>query len=189
MAPTRTFVAIGVPDHVRDAIRDIVRLARRSGPPGLRWSDPDRAHATLAFLGDQDAAALARVRACVRRVAGMHAPFRADLRGAGAFPRGDAARVVWLGWGEGAAPVVALHAGLRSALSEAGIVLEARRFHPHVTLARARAPRDVRALVDAWASWRSEPWTVTTIDLMASRLAPSGAEHVRLERVVLADGG
>lgn len=187
MAPTRTFVAIGVPEHVRDAMRDIVRLGRRSGPPGLRWSDPDRAHATLAFLGDQDDAALARVRACFRRVAGIHAPFRADLRGAGGFPRGDAARVLWLGWGEGAESVAAVHNALRSALSEAGIVLEARRFHPHVTLARARVPRDVRALVDAWSSWRSEPWIVGSLDLVASRLTALGAEHTLLERVALGD--
>lgn len=189
MAATRTFVAIALPNHVRGAIRELAAHVRRTGPAGLRWADPDQAHVTLAFLGDLDHAALERVRACVDRVASAHAPFRTELRGAGAFPRGDAARVLWLGCGEGVGTIVALHAALRSALSEAGFSFEERRFHPHVTLARARAPRDVRTLADACASWRSGPWTVAAIDLMASRLARSGVEHVRLGRAALVDGG
>ena len=189
MDATRTFVAIALPAHVRASIRELTERGRRTGPAGLRWADPDQAHLTLAFLGDQDDAALERVRDCVRAVASAHAPFGADLRGAGAFPRGDAARVLWLGWGEGADAVGALHGALRSALSEVGIALEARRFEAHVTLARARAPRDVRALVDGSASWRSERWTVAAIDLMASRLTRTGAEHVRLEQCSLGGDG
>lgn len=185
MPPTRTFVAIAVPTAVRATVRALAARERRSGPAGLRWADPDQAHLTLAFLGDQHDAALERVRASLRSVARAHAPFQGDLRGAGAFPRSDAARVLWLGWGAGAEAVVALHSSLRSALTASGIALEARPFHPHVTLARARAPCDVRPIVAALASWRSEPWTVAHLDLVASRRTPFGAEHVRIERRAL----
>ena len=186
MAPTRTFVAIALPALLRGAIAALASQGRRSAPPGLRWANAAQAHLTLAFLGDLGDDALERVRASVRRVARSGAPFACSLRGAGAFPRADAARVLWLGWGDGVDEVTTLHAALRDALAEVGFEPEARRFHPHVTLARARAPLDLRALVDDLAAWRSEPWTVSALDVMASRLGRGGAEHVRLERCVLA---
>jgi len=182
VTPTRTFVAITLPDEVRSAIGSLATRWRREGPIGLRWANAHQAHLTLAFLGDLDADMLRRVRSCVRRVARELAPCEGALRGAGAFPRADAARVLWLGWGRGADDVAAAREAVRVALTGAGFDLEARRFAPHVTLARARAPLDVRALVAALRPWRSEPWTVTSLDVMASRLTPGGAEHVRLER-------
>jgi RNA 2',3'-cyclic 3'-phosphodiesterase len=121
----------------------------------------------------------------VWRIARAHAPIACSLRGAGAFPRSAEARVLWLGWGDGAAAVTALHGALRVALDEEGIALAARRFHPHVTLARARAPLDLSALVADLQAWRSEPWPVTSLEVMGSRLTPSGAEHVGIERCAL----
>ncbi len=184
---TRTFVALGLPDHVRQAV---AALPRRFGSEsGLVWARADQAHLTLAFLGELDDEARTRVRRRAREVAASAAPFAADLRGAGAFPQPQRARVLWLGWGEGSAAVEDLQARLADGLREDGIDLEARRFHPHVTLARARSPRDVRAIVSALASWRSEPWQITGLDVMASRLTPSGALHTRLERCPLSAAG
>ena len=184
---TRTFVALELPDHVRQAVAVLPR--RFGSPSGLAWARADQAHLTLAFLGELDDAALARVRRRAREVAASAAPFTADLRGAGAFPQPRRARVLWLGWGEGSGAVEALQARLANGLREDGIDLEARRFHPHVTLARARSPRDVFAIVRALETWRSEPWQITALDVMASRLTPSGALHTRLERCPLGAAG
>ena len=180
---TRSFVALGLPDHVREAV---AALPRRFGSEsGLAWARAAQAHLTLAFLGERDDEALARVRRRARELAASAAPFAADLRGAGAFPQPQRARVLWLGWGEGSAAVEALQVRLADGLREDGFALEARRFHPHVTLARARTPRDVSAIVSALATWRSDPWQVTALDVMASRLTPSGALHTQLERCLL----
>jgi len=189
MTPTRTFVAIALPEQVRAAIGAFAARGRREGPAGLRWANARQAHLTLAFLGDLDAEELQRVQSCVRAVARRCAPFPGELRGVGAFPRADAARVLWLGWGSGAAAVSSAHVTLREALTGAGVALEARRFTPHVTLARARAPLDLRALVADLHTWRSEPWTVSAFDVMASRLTTTGAEHVRLERCTVGPAG
>jgi len=185
VTPTRTFVAIQLPDAVRSAIGSLAARWRTERPAGLRWANARQAHLTLAFLGDLDADALQRVRSCVRGVARASAPSTSDLRGAGAFPHAAAARVLWLGWGLGADAVTEAHAAVRLALTGAGFAVEARHFTPHVTLARARAPLDLRTLVSELRPWRSAPWTVTSFDVMASRLSPSGAEHVRLERCLL----
>ena len=186
VAPTRTFVAIALPDSVRSGIGSIVAAQRREGPAGLRWANARQAHLTLAFLGDLDADALQHVRSCVRGVARASAPVPSEVCGAGAFPRADAARVLWLGWGVGADALTEAHEALRVALRSAGVAVKARRFTPHVTIARARVPLDLRAHVAVLRPWRSEPWIVTSFDVMASRLTPAGPEHIQLERCVLA---
>jgi RNA 2',3'-cyclic 3'-phosphodiesterase len=124
----------------------------------------------------------------VRRVAREGAPFTTGLRAAGAFPTAARARVLWLGWGEGAQQVSRLQTRLAEALA-AGFDVERRRFTPHVTLARARAAVDLRATVDALRDWRSASWEVTAVDVMASRLTPQGAVHTRLERCAFDAGG
>ncbi len=182
MAPRRTFVALSLPDAIRAALGELATRHLSASTPGLRWGDAAQAHLTLAFLGDLEDDAVAGVRICARRIARDTEPFAADLRAAGAFPSAARARVLWLGWGVGAAPVSALQARLVAALGAAGFALERRRFQPHVTLARSRGSIDLRAAVAALEGWRSEPWTVTAIDVMTSRLTPAGARHTRLER-------
>ena len=188
MGLTRTFLSLPMPADVRAAIEALRVRHAAVGRTGLRWAASHQAHLTLAFLGDLDEASLGRARECARGAARRVVPFEADLRGAGAFPSAARARVVWLGWGVGAAEVGGLHAQLSRELAAAGFELERRRFHPHVTLARARAPLDARPLLDALTPWRSAAWRVTAVELMASRLTPEGAVHTRLERCAL-DGG
>lgn len=188
MEATRVFLSLPMPPDVRESIEALRVQHAATGPPGLRWAASHQAHLTLAFLGDLDEAALMRARACARRTARSASPFEADLRGAGAFPSAARARVVWLGWGAGAGEVGGVRAQLARELASDGFELDRRRFHPHVTLARARAPLDARRLLDALTTWRSAVWTVASVDLMASRLAPEGAVHTRLERCALGGG-
>lgn len=179
MAVTRTFLALPLPADVRAALAEL-RAALPAPPRGFRWADLTQAHATLVFLGGVDDAALADVRARTRTVAKATAPIDADLSGLGAFAGAARARVLWVGWGSGAAAVVGLHADLVTALDRPP---EPRPFVPHVTLARARAPVDARAwLAAAPVGWRSPAWRADAIDVVASELRPEGARHVVVER-------
>ncbi|MEM7565826.1 MAG: 2'-5' RNA ligase family protein, partial [Pseudomonadota bacterium] len=60
----RLFVALGLPDAIRDALAD-----RQSGLEGARWIEPGDLHVTLRFIGDVsggDARALDRELDLVR---------------------------------------------------------------------------------------------------------------------------
>ena len=179
MAGTRTFLALPLPADVRDALAEL-RAALPAPPQSFRWADLAQAHATLVFLGDLDDAALAEVRARTRAMASATTPFDAGLSGLGTFASAARARVLWVGWGAGAAEVAKLHADLVAALDRPP---EPRPFAPHVTLARARAPVDARAwLAAAPVGWRSPPWRADAIDVVASELRPEGARHAVVER-------
>jgi RNA 2',3'-cyclic 3'-phosphodiesterase len=182
---TRTFIALALPTPVRDAI---AALPGRSWRSGLRWSPAADAHLTLVFLGDLEADEVALVHDGASAVARAARPFEASLRGAGAFPHPSRGRVLWLGWGEGAEAVANLQAALRARLRAAGRELDERSFHAHVTGARARLPRDLRAEVAVLQGWVSASWRVDALDVMASRLTPAGAVHALLARYRLSAG-
>src|SRR5699024_4253159 len=49
--PWRLFIAVPVPDDVRDFMGEIIADLKREGWP-VRWTNTDNAHLTLHFLGD-----------------------------------------------------------------------------------------------------------------------------------------
>lgn len=180
----RAFVAIDLPDPVRDALG-----ALQEAMPLGRPVDPDQMHLTLAFLGEQPDDL---VEAAHHALEGIRFPgFEMQLAGLGTF--GDRApTVLWAGVRD-AGPVKALHQRVLPALHGAGIVLERRRFRPHVTLARfdrTEAPDHERLarFLSRWEAFPSPPFRVESFGLWRSTLLRSGAVHEELARYPLLPG-
>lgn len=142
----------------------------RDAEPGVRWVRREQWHLTLVFLAAVPADAVDALVAGLRRAAAGTPPLRLALAGAGAFPRTERARVVWAGLGGDVAALGTLAEGCRDAAVAAGVAVEARPFHAHLTVARARR-RPVRAgaLVDALADYAGPPWTADELELVHSR--------------------
>jgi len=143
--------------------------------PGLRWTRRETWHVTLAFYGEVDDAAVARLLPRLERAAGRHPRRDLTFAGAGAFPKARSARTLWAG----------VHADLRR-LADSCLAAARRegldtgshlRFHPHLTVARARTPLDLRPVVEALEPYEGTPWDADRIHLVRSHL---GAE-VRYE--------
>jgi RNA 2',3'-cyclic 3'-phosphodiesterase len=182
MPGKRTFVAVPLPAEVKATIGDL-RRALPAPPRGLRWAPVEQAHLTLVFLGDLAEAELRSVTERTRETAAAAGAFDADLRGIGAFPRPERARVVWVGWGQGADAVADLRTGLARALDHRS---DPRPFAPHVTVARARTPIDLRAWLASAPPYASPAWRVTAVEVMASELGAGGALHTVVARCPLA---
>jgi 2'-5' RNA ligase len=98
--------------------------------------------------------------------------------------------VLWIGVRANVA-LALLYQKVDDACAALGLGREARAFHPHVTLGRVRprarpAPAtlaDAARLLDT--TWTS---TVTTLDLMSSRLGAGGSRYERLVAAPLAVG-
>jgi 2'-5' RNA ligase len=154
----RSFVAVPLPAPVRAAILAAVHQALPDAGNGLaarlpdiRWARrPENLHVTLKFLGQVEAAKLARFTeelAVALRASGISG-FDIQLRGFGAFPSSRDAQVIWVGvddpdqrLGQVAAIVdeVAARAPLQLPTLPA---LGRRPFRAHVTV--GRAPRRTR---------------------------------------------
>jgi 2'-5' RNA ligase len=177
-------VAVKPPEDVLDEVAAVVEPAR-TVRVGLRWEQRERYHLTVQFLGPL--ARLAPVSDALAAAAGERAPFTFRLGGAGAFPKPGRARVVWMGAATGGPELGALATAVGAALAPIGYEPDRRELHPHLTLARLKAPDDVRDVLAALgADPVGEAFTVSELVLYESRLSPKGPTYTALERFPLA---
>ena len=179
----RLFVAIAPPPAVLDELDALVEplRARRLD---LRWTNREAWHVTLAFLGQVDEDAVARLMPRLQRAAGRHHQVRLAFAGAGAFPAATRANVLWSGMSGDRRALTDLAKTVSAAACAAGASRagapppdKGRRFQPHLTLARCRMPADVTELVAALDDYQGQPWTADRVHLVRSRLGAT--EHPR----------
>jgi 2'-5' RNA ligase len=175
----RLFIAINLPPALRRSIMDATARMREVAPR-LAWVTEERLHLTVEFLGDRTDDAVPELEAALTRASAGHAPVTLDLRGLGAFPNLRAPRIVWLGV-EPDPKLELLHHDLARACAEMGYERDARAFRPHITLGRARTPLRAEAARALTTAARAVTWSATveatSVDIMESRLLPSGARY------------
>jgi 2'-5' RNA ligase len=180
-ATERLFVALPLPEPVR------ATLAALATPlPGVAWTRPAQLHLTLRFLGDVP---VDKLPVITERLAAIRvAAFVLPLEDLGTFPPNRPPRVAWLGIGSGHPRLFQLRQRLDDALLAAGLTLDLRTFHPHVTLARcpAHAP-GLAAWLHTHRDFAAPSFRVEAFDLCASELRPDGAIHTRKQRFPLAN--
>jgi 2'-5' RNA ligase len=187
----RLFVALRPPPEIRTALTRLM-----AGIEGARWQSDNQLHLTLAFLGELDrhqadaaADALATVRA---------APFSLRLALPGSFDAAHPGRTgtLWIGVegqdsrrpGPDPRPLSALAQSIRTALRRAGLAPDARKFTPHITLARfgpAGAPRDA---IRPWLTHATPlplAWETTDFHLVESTLGHEGAHYAPIASYAL----
>ena len=167
----RLFVAIALPAAAAGELDSAVAPLRLAWPE-LRWTGRDAWHLTLAFLGEVDEELTGKLGDRLERAAARHARLSLSLGGAGAFPTAARARVLWTGIRGDRRGLAALAASVAAGARRAGVppTQEGRRYEPHLTLARCRAPADVQTLVATLAGFAGTPWTASEIYLIRSRL-------------------
>jgi 2'-5' RNA ligase len=177
----RLFLAIDIPD-VRSSLSGLQSVLRSSWP-GWRWVRPEGIHLTVRFLGEVETGLDAASREAWRAAAGAVRPFDIRLGRLGRFPKGGAARVLWVGIEEvgGGGRLPALAESVEQAAREAGFEPEKRPFRPHLTLARARRGERPR-----WAEGvefeRGKAVRVDHMILFSSQLHPAGARYTAIDR-------
>lgn len=181
MATERLFVAIAVPDPVR---AELVRLQEK-GAEGIAWTPAEQFHVTLRFLGD---VADDRREELDRRLAQVRVePFILPVEGVGSFPPKGPPRVVWMGTGNGHPRLFQLRQQVDDALLGAGLDVDVRTFHAHITLGRCgpEAGPAVKGWLLRHAGAGAAPFRVDAFGLYASVLQPSGAQHFLRRRFAL----
>lgn len=180
----RLFFAVLLADELRPAIVDVQeRIARAEAK--VKWVEPDNLHYTLKFLGDTPGDDVPRLAQAAREVAARRAACDVHIAGAGAFPRPNDVRVVWLGCHEGAEALGALAGDLDDALHRAGLAdREARPFRAHLTIGRNKSRHRAEELAQAIQDAEGVDIGVMRVAqfvLMRSQLRPSGPVYTIVE--------
>jgi 2'-5' RNA ligase len=175
----RAFLAVLPPPEVLDAVANVLGQPRLAG---ARFTRREQWHVTLQFLGNR--ADLDAVSSALGALAVRGGPVR--LGGFGAFPSERRGRVLWLGLAEGGPLLVQLAAAVGALLGPLGYPPEERDYHAHLTLARCKAPTDLRAVVAALSDGPIGPeWTVEDVVLFESSTKPTGAVYIERARFPL----
>ncbi len=188
METIRTFVAADLPNSHRDPVARCIEKLRRTGAD-VKWAEPENLHLTLRFLGEIDAARVARADAALRAVAAASSAFEARLSGLGCFPNARAPRVIWLGFDAGREALTGLAGAVERELAQAGFPAADKPFAPHLTLGRVRGPRGLDALKALLegppGTFAAEPFRVGHVTLYRSTLTPAGPVYAVLGRYSL----
>jgi 2'-5' RNA ligase len=177
----RLFIALTLPEPVRSALAVLPRHLN-----GVTWSPAEQWHLTLRFLGDVGAAQKERA---IEKLSGVSVePFILPVEQVGTFPPGRPPRVLWVGVGSGHPRLFQLRQKIDDAVLAAGVDLDVRSFHPHVTLGRCTDHAD--AAVAQWLhshrDFSAPPFRVESFDLFRSELRLGGAVHTLVQRFQLA---
>ena len=176
----RLFVALDIPEIVRDSLATLSRQLREICP-AARWVRIEGAHLTLKFIGETPPDRVEPIRSALRDMPAT-GPIELHFAGLGFLPDSRRPRVFWAGIEAGAA-LPALAASIETRIEPLGIPREARDFHPHITLARFDSPKGLdplRAAVEKLGVPEFGRALAGEFHLYQSVLKPGGAEYTRL---------
>ena len=182
----RLFLALSLPDALQADLVAATAPLRAAAPP-VRWTQPEKLHITVRFLGEQPDDFVERAVAALTPAARHTRALDLALQGLGASPGWGRARVIWLGVVY--QPVLELlHHDLEVACMSLGLDVEGRPFRPHLTLARldpAGGP-SARAIYLAARALRVRgSFPCASVDLMQSTADAGGRRYTRLAALPL----
>lgn len=172
----RLFIALPVPEEIKDSIIDL-----RSNIPGARWMGREQLHITLKFIGEVDGGRFREIRDALADIS--YKSFTLKFSGVGVFPPGgrvgrSSPRVLWTGV-ENMEKLAGLRNRIERKLKTAEVPEEKRKFSPHLTIARLKNPSEsaLSRFLSINHSFRTNAFTAERFFLYSSILKPSGAVY------------
>jgi 2'-5' RNA ligase len=170
----RLFVALPVPAAIAE------RLALMGGGiPGAAWVPADTMHITLRFIGEVPETDAEEIGHALARVTARG--FNVEIAGVDTFGQGRKARAIYAR----VAPTPELdilQGRVEAAVVVAGQPREARKFVPHVTLARLKGapPERLRSFIEGHSLMRAPSFRAEEFILYESRIGNGGPVYVPL---------
>ncbi|MDT4897888.1 MAG: 2,3-cyclic 3-phosphodiesterase [Acidobacteriota bacterium] len=181
----RVFCAVELPPEVRERAADhAAHLRERSTEARASWPRTDNLHLTLKFLGEIAQTRVEALSNAASLAARSVQPFDLTIEGAGTFPPRGLPRVLWLGINDPSGSLARLQSSLEEECASAGFAREERPFHPHLTLARIRAPQGARRLATLHreTGFAAIEFKVTDMVVMRSDLGAGGSRYTEISR-------
>lgn len=179
--PIRSFIALPLANRVANELGDIAaKMSYQDKSNAVRWVDQENYHITLAFLGEQSESRLeALAEQLDHQIAQQE--FQLLLSHLSPFPETRPKLVAAMA--QNTEEIRELHQQVISATNASDMVIEKRKFIPHVTLGRYRHSRNTYAgTIPMNVAFET---IVEEVVLYESVLTTSGAEYEPIYRFPL----
>jgi len=185
----RTFIAIELPNEIKDSLSRLQEELKASGAD-VKWVEPNNIHLTLKFLGEIDDKKIEKITKIIDDTAQGKDKFQINISSLGAFPKIDFPRVIWVGVDTGDKEVNDIAKELEEKIAKIGIPKEDRPFSSHITIGRTKSSLNREKLVQdlkikAELGARKLEFYVTKIALFKSTLTPKGPIYEALKETNL----
>lgn len=184
MEVVRAFLALEIPDEIKEKIMEVEASVGESGAD-VKLVEKENLHVTMKFLGDVTPDLIEKVVGIMESV--KESRFLIEVRGTGVFPNLRIPRVVWVGVGKGGERITAVFRHLDTEIAKLGFRIE-RDFTPHITIGRVRSPARRDELLRALDGFKEKVFGVTVVDrivLKRSVLMPSGPIYSNIREAEL----
>lgn len=181
----RIFVAVNLPEGIK---KELVGYQKNWPTLPIRWIKKENLHITLMFLGSISEEEIPEVLGTIEQVAQKYNPLSVNLiRICYAPPNKMPPRMLWA-VGEKSEKLGQLYNDLQNSLLasslKGSIGSENRPYSPHITLGRIRQWEFKRVNPEERPDVREKislNFMVNSIEVMESRLKPTGAEYTVLK--------
>jgi 2'-5' RNA ligase len=180
METIRSFIAVLLPDEVKQELGELQARLRSGSKASVRWVDPASIHLTLKFLGNIPPDMVSRITSAIEAAAREIKPLSIRVSGLGTFPNLNRVNIIWVGLIGDIERLTLLQKGIDIKLSSLGFKSENRPFTPHLTIARVREHvskeerRQLGHLIDGTSFDTHLPVDVKAVHLMRSQLTREG---------------
>lgn len=187
----RSFIAVELPVELKAVLGKYKDEMSPLSREFVKWVSPGGIHVTLKFLGNISPGMIDRITLSIEQACKGVIPFTLETDTLGGFPNLKQPRVLWLGMHGDVDKMKLLQKQIDDRLVDLGFEKEKREFTPHITLARIREKagssdrmRFGELIIHQRADFK---YTIHIdgVNLMQSRLQPSGAVYDQLARVKL----
>jgi len=178
----RSFIAF---DIESDTVLNRLAAAQRQlvqTDADVKLVEPQNIHITVRFLGNITPAMAEKIFEKMKQV--QFTPFTVQIKGLGAFPNPNYARVIWAGITEGADQLKNVFSQLEPKLRGLGFTPDTKGFSPHLTIARVRSGRNKQQLSEALTKNANYQFGMTDarcLRLKKSALTPKGPIYSTLK--------
>ncbi len=180
----RSFIAFDIDDEqIVKRFSEAQQMLVRTGAD-LKLVKPENIHVTMRFLGNITPPMVDSIYEAMQKVS--FSPFEVEIRGLGAFPKLQYARVIWAGISKGAEQLSNISVQLEPKLRELGFRPDPKGFSPHLTIARVKSGRNkvelIRCVKDS-VDYEFGTVKAESLRLKRSVLTPKGPIYSTLKEV------
>ena len=177
----RTFISVPVPEPLFNLQKKLkVTISEKIGK--IRWLHKDQIHLTIKFLGDTTEDSINDVRHVMQKVADEFKPFNISIQKTGCFPKIERPRVMWIGVSGELDKLYQLVEKIQKKLNPLGFPKDEKKYHPHITIARAKYPQkktpDISTFLNT--SFDPIPFPIKKVQFISSELFPNGPVYTIL---------